>query len=434
MEKKLNKCSRRPYFFKAGGLSLLLPAVILAGAVFMLFGCTRNNASEAVPQCEITAPLDSLFSTVFKSSQDPGAVVMVMRGDDIVYSRGFGMARLDTKKPMTDSTVLNICSATKTYVTAGIMKLVEEGRLDLDTPLSEFFPNFGNPIFRRVTIRHVLSHTSGLPDLRPRTETEWEDYVKKFPETFFTKAPDYMLYARGEELTRFYEKLDTFAFEPGSHFEYANPPFMLLSRVIRQVTGESFVKWMKREIFDPAGLVETAFYEPDAVSDNFAHGYVPTGSRQLEYTPFISEDGRWQEYDYGEAPFFATRADMGLYTTPREFMKWQRYLHGGNVISQASMDTVCTPVIPTGLSLSNISYALGQYVQNRPGMPRKIFHNTSNGGFAIFEGGYPEQEIFYLIFSNRPDWNRLQLARKTDSILLAHGWLVPVDTLPNVQK
>lgn len=429
MEKRLKKHSQRAPFFKAGGLSLLLPAVLFAGVIFMLFGCGRSNNPDAIPPCDITAPLDSLYSSVFKNPQDPGAVVMVMRGDDIVYSRGFGMVRLDTKKTMSDSTVLNICSATKTYVTAGIMKLVEEGMLELDTPLSEYFPNFGNTIFNRVTIRHVLSHSTGLPDLRPRTETDWVDYMKKFPETFFTKAPDYMLYARGDELIRFYEKLDAFSYEPGTHFDYANPPFMLLSNVIEQVTGESFEEWMKREIFDPAGLVETIFYEPDAVSDNFAHGYVPTGSRQLEYTPFISDDGRWQEYDYGESPFFATRADMGLYTSAREFMKWQRYLHAGKVISQAYMDTACTPVISTGLNLSNISYALGQFVQDRPGMPRKIFHNTSNGGFAIFEGGYPDQEIYYLIFSNRPDWNRLQLARMTDSILLAHHWLVPTDTL-----
>lgn len=412
------------------GLYFLLPAVLFAGLVSVLFGCNRDKVAESIPPCEITAPLDSLYSTVFTRPGDPGAVIMVMRDNKIMYSRGFGRARLDHQKPMTDSTVLNICSATKTYVTAGILRLVEEGRLDLDTALSTFFPNFDNSIFQRITLRHVLSHTTGLPDLRPRNEHEWEDYVKKFPETYFTKAPDYMLYARGNELTRFYEKLDTFAYEPGTHFEYANPPFMLLAKVIEHVTGESFVAWMQREIFDRADLHETAFYEPDAVSLNFAHGYVP-GYMQIEYSPFVSEDGRCQEYDYGESPFFATRADMGLYATPREFMKWQRYYQGGKVISKASIDTAATPQIPTELSLSNISYALGQFVQERPGLPRKVFHNTSNGGFAIFEGGYPEQNIFYLIFANRPDWNRLELARKTDSILLAHRWLVPVDTLKN---
>lgn len=406
--------SMRRYF-----VSMLLIVIIIA-----TYSCGGKNV-DSVPHNEITAPLDSLFTSVFPAKDAPGAYVIVYSGDTLLYARGFGLARLSDRQPMTDTTMMNICSATKTFVAAGIMKLiVENGNLSLDQPLSDFFPQLNKDVFSRITIRNVFTHSTGLPDLRPSNEEEWLAYSAKYPNTQFTHLDDYRLYARGEELTRFFEKLDTLAYEPGTRFEYLNPPYVLLANVIENATGVPFAKWLRKNVMEPAGIKDALFH-PGGEPEWLAHAYRQSSGTGTEKY-YSTSDGGWEEYDYGEAPFFVSTADNGLYITPREFRRWINALYSGKVISSASLDTLNTAQIATHLSNPDIQYGLGLFIQTRPGMPKKVFHSTSNGGFSIFEAGFPDRKLFYAIFANRADWNRLDVARKVDSIFEAVGWIGPV--------
>ena len=403
------------------GLRKVAAALIIT--VLAVFAWSCSNTAKApgnIPDNEITQPLDSLMHTVFPDDNEPGAVVMVMRGDDIVFSKGYGQARLDRRLHMSDSVMLNVSSATKTYVTAGLLHLAEQGKLSLDQPLSDFFPEFNHDIFSKITISNVLTHTSGLPDKRPRNEVQWNEYVSEHPGTPFSAAPDYLLYGREDELTRFYEKLDTVLYEPGTKFDYQDAPYLLLPRVIERVTGEKFEDWMQKNVFEPAGLTEIHFAAQGDPTSNEAHGYIPA-QKDSPKNAFRSRNGKWDEYDYGEAPFFLTRADNGIYTTPRDFAKWMHALYHGDVTSKVMLDSANRQYVHT--KLHYIGYGLGLFVQEKPGLPKKVFHNTANGGFAIFEGAFPDDDLFYLIFTNRPDWNRLELANKVDSIFKAHHWL-----------
>ena len=163
---------------KQFGLKWLLP--VLAILLLLCCACTGSRGKGPTgPETELSVPLDSLFGSIFSERNAPGAVVIVMKGDSIYYNRSFGMARLGNDAlPMSDSTVLNVASASKTFTTMGLLKLVDEGRLTLDDNLAKFFPEFKAPFFKRITLRHVLSHTSGLPDLRPRTADQWKDYLR----------------------------------------------------------------------------------------------------------------------------------------------------------------------------------------------------------------------------------------------------------------
>lgn len=358
---------------------------------------------------------------MFPNPGDPGAVVIVRRGDSIMYNRSFGMADLERGIPLSDSTVFNIASASKTYVTAALVKLRDQGRLTLDDSLSMYFPNFRSPIFRRVTLRHVLSHTSGLPDKRPRTADQWNEYVKD-NQSPFGYGPDYLLYGREEELTAFFETLDTLKSEPGTKFEYQNAPYLLLPSIIEQLTGRNFESWMQQNIFNPAGLTETEYYDPARPHPRMAHAYSrATGPR--DPGRYRSTDGRWNEQDYGETEFFLTRADHGICTTPREFTKWINALYQGKVVDESSLSEVNRPVIDT--DEDSIQYGLGLFVQDIESKPLKVFHSRNNGGFSIFEAVFPRQHLYYLIFANRADWDRLATAEKIDSIFMAHKWLVP---------
>lgn len=403
---------------KAAALLRIIPFLCLGIFFLLSFSCSHKDSNRIV--CEITEPLDSLLGTVFSAPDAPGAFVTVMRGDSVVYAHGFGLARLDTRAPMTDTTRFNICSASKLFVTAGVMKLVEQHRLGLDDTLSEFFPQLDKNVFGKITIRHILTHSTGLPDLRPRNEKEWMKYADRFPSTQFAFFSDYLLYAKGEELTRFFEKLDTLAYEPGSRYEYMNPTYVLLSQIIEKVTAENFDSWLHENVIKSTGITTAEFYNKSH-ENLYSHGYIP--AEDGKSGNYSTSGGKWTEYDYGEAPFFATKADQGLMITPADFRKWIRALCSGRIISQASLDTVNTVYISTHLSNSNIHYGLATFIQTRPGMPVKVFHSTANGGYSIFECRFPDPDLSYMIFSNRSDWNRLEVARKTDSILAAHGWL-----------
>ncbi len=125
----------------------------------VVFSC-KTGDNKAVADCEITAPFDSLFSTIFTDPGAPGGVVIVCRGDSVVYNRSFGMADLDKNIPMSDSTMFNVASASKTYITSAVIKLRDNGLLSLDDSLSRFFPEFNREVFDKVKLRHVLSHTT----------------------------------------------------------------------------------------------------------------------------------------------------------------------------------------------------------------------------------------------------------------------------------
>ena len=396
---------------------------ILLRIVFYLWVCTLTGAvlsckdkPAEVYDNEMCTPLDSLFSTIFTDPSEPGAVVMICHGDTILYNRSFGMADLGRDTELTDSTVFNIASASKTFATAAIIKLRDSGRLSLDDNLSKFFPEFPEHVFSRVTLRHVLSHTSGLPDKRPRTADQWNEYIKT-NQSPFGYGPDYLLYGREEELTSFFKTVDSLISEPGSRYEYQNAPYLLIPTIVERVTGKSYEAWMKQNIFKPAGLQETDYYDPAKL---MAHAYAPA-NRDNTDGRFRSKDGRWVEQDYGETEFFLTRADQGVCTSPKEFSKWIQALYKGQIISRKSLDEVNRPVVDT--DVDSIQYGLGLFVQDITSKPYKVFHNRNNGGFSIFEAVFPSQHLYYLIFSNRSDWDRYHTAKAMDSILMSHKWL-----------
>lgn len=363
------------------------------------------------------AELDSLFSSLFKSDE-LGAAVLVVRGNSIVYDRGFGLARLDTITPITSRTMFNICSVSKQFSAMALFILAEQGKLSLDDPVKKYFPKFKADFFNRITLRHLLSHTSGLPDARPRTQAEWERYISH-TKTRFKNVEDFKRFCEEDESCRYLEDLDSLGFEPGTKYEYQNPTFQLILMIVEKVTGEKFDDWMKQHVFLPADMKETTYFDPDKFIPDMAHAYIPAKGSSKGY--FRSENGKWEECDYGEANFFGTKADGGIYTTPLEFVKWDKVLYSDKLISAAMRKEAHTGKIVTDIAYTDYGY--GWFIEHRPDRPRKIYHTGDNGGFYIFEGRFPDKNLFYLIFANRPDWDRDAMVEKVDIILEKAGWL-----------
>lgn len=359
----------------------------------------------------VGAQLDSLFSTIFPAPDEPGAIVYVVRDGMVVYDRGFGLAKMNRpdSEAMTDSTLINICSISKQFAAMAMLKLAEQGQLSLQDPVSKFFPEFKALFFNDITIHHLLTHTSGIPDARPRTPEQWAEYVKLHPDHPFEDLADYKLHAQSVESIKYMEDLTELAFEPGTQYEYQNPTYQLTEIIIERLTGEDFATWMKREILEPAGMHNSRYFEPFDLFPNRAFAYT------------TNDNNEWVEYDFDEANFFPSKADGALYTSAREFYLWEKALFEGKIVSPESLALALTPVIETDIPGS--SYGLGLFIERLPGKPQKIYHTGDNGGFFTYEAEFPDRNLFYLIFANRADWSREDTAAKVDAILTKAGWL-----------
>ena len=130
---------------------LLIPLTIMVS-------CKQN------PEKEQIAKLDQLCSQLFPADE-PGAAVLVMKGDDIIFDKGYGIADIDTKKPIDGNTFFNIASVSKQFTAVAILQLAEAGKLSLEDPVAIYFP-FKQAFWKEVRIKHLLSHSSGVPDAR----------------------------------------------------------------------------------------------------------------------------------------------------------------------------------------------------------------------------------------------------------------------------
>lgn len=375
------------------------------------------GSRDKTPLSNIQQPLDSIFSAMF-ADDEPGAIVLVAKGDDVIYNEGFGLADIKKGIPMSDSALLNICSISKQFSAIALLKMQEEGILSLDDSLPKFFPDLKQPFYKNVTLRHLLTHSSGIPDLRPRTRDEWYDYTKKH-HSMFSSVEDYRLYSLTKESTAYLTTLNGLNFEPGTAYEYENPTYQLVQTIVRNLSRRKFSEWMDSTFFTPAGMTHTDYIDPAKEQSHFSHAYIRvSGPNRRGY--YRSPDGKWEECDYGEADFFPTKADGGLYTSAREFLKWERALFGGKLISEESLKEALTHYIGTDIPLTD--YGLGFFLESTPA-GEKIYHTGDNGGFLTVEAYYPEDDVFYLVFANRPDWNRDKTVESIDSILYSNCWL-----------
>lgn len=367
-----------------------------------LASCSKHSKDGFSSRENLEASLDSIFRPIFPED-GPGAAVVVMEGDSMIYGKGFGLARLDSLSKVDLNTMFNICSVSKQFSAVALLKLAEEGKLSLDDSVMKFFPNLPQKVFAGITLRHLLSHTSGIPDSRPRNPEQWAEYLKHH-KSQFNNVRDFVLFCEEDESLGYLESLDSLSFTPGSQYEYMNPTFQMMLSIVEQASGENFDDWMQRNIFQPAGMTETLYFEPNKYISRMAHGYERDSI------------GQWHESDYGEATFFGTKADGGIYTSPMQFVQWDRAIFNDKVISAESRREAHTGYIDTDIPYTRYGY--GWFVENKPGRPQKIYHTGDNGGFYIFEGRFPERELFYLIFATHPHWDRDAVAESVDSVLL----------------
>ncbi len=345
--------------------------------------------------------LDSLLTAEFRVDE-PGGAVLIMKGDEVIYQRCIGLADLETGDEITVNTLFNLGSISKTFVANGILILAEEGKLSIDDPMSKYFPEFRTrEIAEAVTVTHLLTHTSGLPDIRPVDENR----------EFFITAKDYDNFAPVMQA----EKLN---FSPGEKYEYSNPAFNGLALIIEKVTGVKWQQFIAERIFAPAGMRTSTITDGPHPEEGVAHAYEPV-------------DGRWEESDYGEFPTFPAAGNGGVWSSVTELARYEKavsqHLFLGRELTEKSR-SIYLPDTWNDATAPFIGYSwfigekqfLGK--ENSSGV-RLVYHTGDQGGFRAFHIAIPEKDILYAGLFNRPPEDLDGIIMKGLTLLKRHNWL-----------
>lgn len=316
----------------------------------------------------------------------PGMSVAVLRGDSIVLARGYGYANVEHHVPATDSTVYEVGSVSKQFTAAAVVMLSEQGRLSLDDPIVRYLPE-GSGVWPRVTIRHLLTHTSGIPD---DTIPDWHrDYTEA-------------------ELVRSAaaQPLD---FEPGDRESYSSTGYALLGFIIHRVTGVFWGDVVRDHIFRPLGMTTARVISDADIVPNRAAGYY-----------LVNDTLKNQEW---VSPTISATADLGLSFSVRDLAQWAIGLNHGKVLSRAGLKASWTPV-----RLNNggtYPYGFGWNLTQQRGY-RRIGHSGAWLGFQATIQRYPDFDITVIVLAN------LAQAKPEGIALGIAGLLEPVLTPPHL--
>jgi CubicO group peptidase (beta-lactamase class C family) len=227
----------------------------------------------------------AIYSSI--ADDDPGCTVAVGRGGDVIFAEAYGASLLDPQVPMTTDTVVDIGSTSKQFTATAIALLAEDGRVDLDAPLTTYVPNL--PAWsEQVTVRQLIHHQSGI-----------EDYIVLLVESGVALTDP----ADDADALRVLNEATQLRFEPGTGWEYSNSNYFLLAQVVLNVTGDDLGTFLSREVFEPLGL--------RAVMD-------PTAAIAEKATSYGDAGGKWQVAD---SPW-TQLGDGGVQTTPSELVHW----------------------------------------------------------------------------------------------------------------
>ncbi len=280
-----------------------------------------GGCGDAASVGKTASEIDEFVASWHEANRFNGSVLVAERGE-IIYERGFGYADIANRIENRPDTRFRIGSISKQFTTVLVFQLAAEGLIDLDGRVSEYLPEYRRDTGDRVTIDHLLRHTSGIPGYiidRPREPYEERDVKWCLP------------YDR-EYLIREYMSGDLL-FEPGSRYKYCNTGFFLLHVIIERVTGISFEENLRRRILDPLGLVDTGLNRPGDIVENRANGYhkVPGGFREAYswYPPNI----------YGAG---------GMYSTVRDLLTWNLALERDALLGAQWREKMFTPYLTEG--------------------------------------------------------------------------------------
>lgn len=298
---------------------------------------------------------------VVRASSDADAfsgAVLVARDGRILLDQGYGLADREWNIPNDGDTKFRLGSLTKQFTAVAIMLLNQQGKVDLDAPIKTWL-HHAPAAWDAVTVRHLLSHTAGIPNF-----TAFDDYeaLKTQPAT------------TAELIARFSDRPLDFA--PGARFAYSNSGYILLSAIIEAASGQTYADFVTANLFAPLGMTDSGYDRHDAILPRRASGYAPgaTGVVNADYVDMSIPTGAG-----------------ALYSTTHDLLKWEQGLFGGRVLNPQSMTALTTPV--------RSDYAMGLLVTQADGK-KLVWHNGAIEGFNTYMAYDPGDRTAVIVLGN----------------------------------
>jgi len=330
---------------------------------------------------DLTAQSDQLFEA-YNGNDTPGAAVLVIKNGKPIFKKAYGLANLEEKTPITLSTNFRLASVTKQFTAMCLMKLAQSGRLGYEHNLQQIFPAF--PAYgRNIMIRHLLQHTSGLIA-----------YEELIPDTATVQVLD-------QDVLQMMMTQDSTYFPPGAQYRYSNSGYAVLAMIVEKITGKSFAKFLRENIFKPLGMKNTAAYEKGiSTVKNRALGYRQEGGQ------FVFSD---------QSVTSAVLGDGGIYSSVEDLFKWDQALYTEKLVKKETLVAAFTPgVLLDGKSLE---YGFGWRLDQFNGH-RRVMHTGTTSGFRNVIQRYPDDNFTVIILTNRATPEVSPLADKLAELFL----------------
>jgi CubicO group peptidase (beta-lactamase class C family) len=332
-----------------------LPSIMRRG--LLILGCALLAAPAYSDE------VDDFVRATLEKYNTPGIAIAVIRDGEPARVQGYGLANIELDVPVTPATIFQTASVGKQFAAAGILLLAEEGKLKLDDPLALHIPSTP-AAWHGITIRHLLTHTSGISDSSDHLYPELRDYTEEEYLAITLKLP--------------------LEFTPGSQYSYSNSGYIILGTLISQLTDMHWSEFLKQRILEPAGMTTARVISESDIIKNRADGYERNRDGELRNQKWVT-------------PSDNTLADGSLYVTATDMAAWDAALRERRLLSEASYDAWWTPV-SLGDDIT-YPYGFGWELSEQRGR-RLIEHGGSWQGFRSAIARYVDDKLTVVVLAN----------------------------------
>ena len=329
------------------------------------------NAQQKTTTTTLFSKIDTYLTEGSKNGFS-GAIAVV-KNDQIIINKGFGMANKNTNTQNNPNTIFDIGSNTKQFTSTAILKLVELGKLHLTDSLHSFFNNLPKDK-QEITIHQLLSHTAGFKD------TIGNDFDKITQKQFFEKLFSSKLIAA-----------------PGKKYSYSNTGYSILGRIIEIASGLSYETFLQTYLFAPAGMKQTGYLLPTWDRKQLSRGY---NRNVLETDPTITR------YEKDGSITWHLKANGGINSTQNDMLLWLKALKNNVIISEESYKKLASPYMAMNTKKTH-SYGYGWVINESISNTLRLSHNGSNGTFSHTILWYPKKDM-YIVFATNANSSKVE--------------------------
>ncbi|HEY8999856.1 MAG TPA: serine hydrolase domain-containing protein [Mucilaginibacter sp.] len=342
-------------------MKLCLTSLLL---LFGLFASAQNN------QSQIEKSVDSVFKN-YDTKTGPGVAVLIVKDQQVIFKKGYGIANLEYDEPITPTSVFDIASVSKQFTGYAISTLIQQGKIFEDDDIHKYLPDVPQ-YAHKITIHNLIHHTSGIRDW-PMTlnVAGW-----RWDEDFL--FDDIM------RMVKYQKDLD---FEPGSKFSYSNTGYNLLAEIVGKVSGKPFPQWVKENIFTPLNMNSSiVMSDHQKVIKHLATSYYGNGNGAGKINDALIA--------YGSS---------SIYTNTEDLAKWVIFFQKG----MQSKDPVIERMLQTDVLTSQAknTYAYGLFIDDMDHGLRSISHDGGWAGYRTLIKNYPDEKLSIILLSNAADFN-----------------------------